>query len=134
MINQLISQRGYQPKRQARLCDASLVNPSYPLCWHSLHNIHHLTKKLMLFPELGLAITGMNIRDIFHGFVHYFPLVICFAASLVNSFTFCSSRQAFTCIVRYSPEVTSHLLETFSLLLARVPLELTIYQVKSISF
>ena len=32
---------GYQPKKQGypRLCDASLVNPLYPLCWHNLHNI-----------------------------------------------------------------------------------------------
>ena len=36
--------------------------------------------------------------------------------------------------VRYRPEVTSHSLETFSLLLARVPLGLAIYQVESISF
>ena len=33
--------------------------------------------------------------------------------------------------VRYRPEVTSH---SLSLLLARVPLELAIYQVESISF
>ena len=38
------------------------------------------------------------------------------------------------CNVRYRPEVTSHSLETFSLLLARVPLELAIYQVESLSF
>ena len=36
--------------------------------------------------------------------------------------------------VRYSPEVTSHSLKTFSSLPARVPLELAIYQVKSVSF
>ena len=36
--------------------------------------------------------------------------------------------------LRYSPEVTLHSLETFSLLLARVPLKLAIYQVESISF
>ena len=36
--------------------------------------------------------------------------------------------------IQYSPEVTSHSLETFSLLLTRVPLELAIYQVESISF
>ena len=36
--------------------------------------------------------------------------------------------------IRYRPEVTSHSLETFSWLLARVPLELAIYQVESIGF
>ena len=37
-----------QKQGYPRLSDASLVNPLYPLCQHSLHIAHHLTEMLML--------------------------------------------------------------------------------------
>ena len=46
-----------------------------------------------------------------------------------------ASQSSGRCMyIWYHSEVTSHLLETFSSLLTRVPLELVIYQIVSISF
>ena len=56
-----------------RLYEALLINPSYPLCWHSLHNIHHWIKRLMQFPELWLTISTTYIKDAsIYRFIHYF--------------------------------------------------------------